>query len=331
VSGITGADLKRRIVQIMSRHFEQKLSFGKKAILATAGLVAIAGPVAFGLIQMIPMHVQILHATGRLPSYEVATIKPEGEADDHLTGRAGDVMSFNGTTKDLIEGAFNVPHGAGERVIGGPSWITTNRYVIDGKVPDDLFTRMQTMSGTDRRTQNALMKQSLLADRFKLKAHFEMREMPVYELVLAKGGAKVKLATPDPNAPSVPRSAYYMNTFGPHSGLGVTRGAQGVLEMKAKNMAMDKVAESFEEAVKDLGGRTIVDRTGLNAQYDFTLKWTPQLTASAPAANADSAGADSDAPSIFTALEEQLGLKLVPAKGMVEVVVIDSIERPSAN
>ena len=77
VSGITGADLKRRIVQIMSSHFGKKLSLGWKTILAAASLVAIAGPVAFGVVQMIPLHVQILHATGPLPSYEVATIKPD--------------------------------------------------------------------------------------------------------------------------------------------------------------------------------------------------------------------------------------------------------------
>lgn len=188
---------------------------------------------------------------------------------------------------------------------------------------------MQTMSSTERRMQISLMKQSLLADRFKLKVHFVMREMPVYELVVAKGGGKAKLTTPDPNALPAPKGANYVNTFGPHSGLGVTRGAQGVLEMTAKDVFMDNVAQSFQEAVDDLGGRTIVNKTGLDGRYDFTLKWTNQQTASAP--GADSAAAESEAPSIFTALEEQLGLKLVPAKGMVEVVVIDSIERPSEN
>ncbi len=123
----------------------------------------------------------------------------------------------------------------------------------------------------------------------------------------------------------------YRNTFGPHSSILVPCGVQGVREMTAKDVRMDSVAESLQEVVDDLGGRTIVNRTGLKGQYDFTLKWTSQQTASAPAANADSTATESDAPSIFTALEEQLGLKLVPAKGMVEVVVIDSIERPSAN
>jgi len=343
VSGITGADLKQRIVQIMSRHFGQKLSLGKKVILATAGLLAIAGPVAFGVVQMIPLHVQILHATGPLPVYEVATIKPEVGA--HIPGNlAKDIRRFTGTTEDLIEGAYNIPYGAGSRVVGGPGWINKDRYVIEGKVPEDLMARMATMEGTESRVQNSLMKQSLLADRFKLKVHFEMRELPVYALVVAKGGSKVKPTDPnaalaplyfpspggakpaDSNAPPVRR---YMNTFGPNHRLVVTGDGRSVLEMTTSGVAMDNVAQSLEEVVDDLGGRTIVNKTGLDGQYDFTLKWAPQQTAEAP--SADSAAAESDAPSIFTALEEQLGLKLVPAKGMVEVIVIDSIERPSEN
>jgi uncharacterized protein (TIGR03435 family) len=183
------------------------------------------------------------------------------------------------------------------------------------------------MSGTERNMQNSLMKQSLLADRFKLKVHFEMRELPVYALVVTKGAPALKPAGSDPNAPSVPKSGYYMNTIGPNSGLSVTRGDQGVLKMTAKGMPMDSVAQSLEEVVADVGGRTIVNRTGLDGQYDFNLEWSPQQTASVPSAD----DAASQAPSIFRALEDQLGLKLVPAKGIVEVVVIDHVEKPSAN
>ncbi|HWH57438.1 MAG TPA: M56 family metallopeptidase [Terriglobales bacterium] len=341
VSGITGADLKRRIVQIMARHFGRKLSLRKKLILAMAGLVAIAGPVAFGVVRMTPLHMQILHATGPLPSYEVATIKPE--VGPHIPANlAKNVRRFTGTTKDLIEGAYNIPYGAAERVVGGPSWISSDRYIIEGKVPEILMARMATMEGTESRMQNSLMKQSLLAERFKLKVHFEMRELPVYALVVAKGGPKMKPTDPSadvpplyfpplgaekPNAPSAPPVRRYMNTFGPNHRLVVNGDGPGVLVMNTNGVALDNVAQSLEEAVDDLGGRTIVNRTGLDGQYDFTLKWAtqqivnPQSEDSAPA----------DAPSIFTALEEQLGLKLVPAKGMVEVVVIDSIERPSEN
>ncbi len=106
----------------------------------------------------------------------------------------------------MIEGAYNIPYGAGDRVVGGPGWISSDKYVVQGKIPDDLFAKMQTMYGTEWLMQNSLMKQSLLADRFKLKVHFEMREMPVYALVVAKGGAKAKPMTPDPNAPPAPEN-----------------------------------------------------------------------------------------------------------------------------
>jgi uncharacterized protein (TIGR03435 family) len=326
VSGISGADLTRRIVRIMGRQFGQKLSIGKRIILATAGVATVAVPVAFGVVGIIPLYAQILHATGPLPSYEVATIKPEG--GERVVGSLpGNMRRFNGTAKDLIEGAYNVPYRADERVIGGPTWITSNHYVIEGKIPDDIFAKMQTMSGIESRMQNSLMKQSLLADRFKLKVHFEMRELPVYALVVEKGGSKVKPTNADPNTPPVPKSGYYMNTFGPNNGVSVTRTPQSVLEMTVKGMNMDYLAQSLEEVVADIGGRTIVNRTGLDGQYDFALKWTPEQTADAP--SPDSAA--TNAPSIFTALKEQLGLKLVPAKGMVEVVVIDGIEQPSGN
>jgi bla regulator protein blaR1 len=108
VSGITGADLKRRVAQIMSGHFGKKLGLGKKVILGTVCLVAIATPLAFGVVRMIPMHVQILHATGPLPSYEVATIKSEGGPD--AGNLPGNMRRFIGTTKDLIEGAYNIPY-----------------------------------------------------------------------------------------------------------------------------------------------------------------------------------------------------------------------------
>ncbi len=110
------------------------------------------------------------------------------------------------------------------------------------------------MSGTESRMQNSLMMQSLLADRFKLKVHFEMRELPVYALVVAKGGPKVKLTKADPNAPPIPKGANYRNAFGPHSGIGVTFGAQGMREMTTTDVSMDDIAQSFQETANDLGG-----------------------------------------------------------------------------
>ena len=90
----------------------------------------------------------------------------------------------------FIEAAYNLPLGSNGRVLGGPGLIDTNRYVIDGKIPDALFAERQEMTREQRRNQTCLMRQALLAHRFKLKVHFETRVMPIYELVVAKGGPK---------------------------------------------------------------------------------------------------------------------------------------------
>jgi uncharacterized protein (TIGR03435 family) len=144
------------------------------------------------------------------------------------------------------------------------------------------------------------MLQSMLADRCKLKVHRETREMPVYDLVIAKGGLKMKEAAGNEV------DAETMKSSG---------------TMIAQALSTDSLVNAFSGMV----GRMIVDKTGLaGKKFDFELTWMPDDRRAAD--NAADAG-----PSFFTALEEQLGLKLVPAKGQVEVIVIDHIEKPSAN
>lgn len=266
---------------------------------------------------------ELLHANGPLPSYEVATIKP---ADKSMPAMGG----FVGSTKWLIELAYNIPAGSGNRVIGGPEWIDSDLYVIVGKVSSDQFVKQQSMTRDQRLVQNQLMRQSLLADRFKLKAHFERRQMPIYELVVAKGGSKL---TPAKNAPtdpgamlssSAPPPPGPLNPANMQQGLTVRRKGQGS-EMTVKGMTLDA---ALQGGFLGLNDRPIVNKTGLTDLYDFTLDWTSDQGAGAQADGTVPAG---DGPSIFTAMQEQLGLKLVPAKGSVEVIVIDSIERPTAN
>lgn len=123
-------------------------------------------------------------------------------------------MAMAITTRMLIQLAYDVPLGSSGRVIGGPGWINSDIYVIQAKISDDLRAKQEAMPQAERRAQSSLMDQSLLADRFKLKAHFETREMPVYELVVAKGGPKLALAAKcapacSPPAGSVRRGASY--------------------------------------------------------------------------------------------------------------------------
>jgi uncharacterized protein (TIGR03435 family) len=232
----------------------------------------------------------------QMPAYEVATIKP------------WDGNGFAMPLRSYIQRAFGVSPNIAGRVIG-PDWINNARYVIQAKPPDAIVSAMQNMTIEERMKETHLMMQSLLADRFRLKAHFDTREMPVYELVLAKGGSKLKEDS-DPTKRRV---------------------AVGESLIRATAAPISVILDALECA-PDLGGREVVDRTGLTGTYDFSLKWTPLQTTAAPGdGNRSLSSADAGGASLFTAIEEQLGLKLVPAKGSAQVLVIDHIEQPSPN
>ena len=268
-----------------------------------------------------PIYGQILHATGPLPSFEVATIKPwqrppapppppDGSAPVKVMklspgrpgGQSTDRVHMILPTMILIESAYNLPPDS-KRVVGGPDWLRQDiQYEIQAKIEDSLFAAMQKMTPAQQREQVDLMQQSLLADRFKLKVHFETRDTPVYALVVAKGGPKLT-----PAKDGVPTK------------LGMVNNEQGA-EMVATSVTLDQLVHApfFKP-----GGREVVDQTGLKGAYDFTLKsGSEQIVASHAGQEGE------DAPSLFTAIQEQLGLKLVPSKAQVEVVVVDHIEKP---
>jgi uncharacterized protein (TIGR03435 family) len=301
---------------------------------ANLSLIAVAmGFVALGAALGVPAHGQVLQATGPLPSFEVATIRParEGGLPAGVTWPPPNVFrNFNSTARDLVRVAYGLPPGpATERVLGGPGWIDNNRYDVDAKIPDAIFAEMQKMPPKQRGNQMFLMVQALLMDRFKLATHIETRERPVYELVLAKGGPKLTAAKElPPDEPEAPPSLPPGTPPRPESmrqGLLVLRKTATVMEMTAKGQTLDVLTQQPFFGL----GSPMLNKTGLTAKYDFILDWTPDRGASAGSA-VDSPN-DADAPSLFTALQEQLGLKLVSTKGPVEVVVIDHIEMPSEN
>jgi uncharacterized protein (TIGR03435 family) len=181
------------------------------------------------------------------------------------------------------------------RILGLPKWATgPQTYAIEARVSAEdaaAFTKLKW-------AEKSAMMQSVFAERFGMKAHVETREMPAYALVLAKSGSKLK----QPSDPTTGFSQFGGNT-------GVVRWANSPLTDLKFLLAKET-------------GRPVVDNTGLTGKYDFTLEYTP----------ADHTATDeSGRPSIFTALEEQLGLKLVPMRQPVEVLVVDSIEQPTEN
>ena len=260
---------------------------------------------------------QVIRSEGPLPSFEVATIKPPNPKVLVVLTPPGseDVVTQAGTAKTLIANAYGVRPA---RVLGGPPWINDGGkvYVIEGKIPQELFARMQAMTGDQRHDLACLMLQSLLASRFDLKLHVESREMPVYEITLAKGGAK--LPTPNGEKPPDPSGSRVQQMSGGES---ITKNGVRIANMRLDDMLLPPWF--------DLGDRPIINKTGLTGKYNLIINWLPNIAAQRGPGTEITA--PEGQPSIFTALEEQFGLKLVPARDPVDVVVIDAIQPPSEN
>jgi uncharacterized protein (TIGR03435 family) len=233
----------------------------------------------------------------KLPAWDVVSVHPTDL--NSCTQGSGMVTTADGINIFCIPVLFVIEQAylirEPNRIIGAPKWMADAMYDIKAKVSaEDLATYSKL--GNDDRLR---MLQSMLADRFRLKAHIESRELPIFELVVAKGGPKLKVPTPDEED-----KARMM-------------GGRG-----GKITAIDVPLTSLPWMLNNEVGRTVVDKTGLTGKYDFTLEYVPAAKAAA-----DTSGG----PSIFTALEEQLGLKLEPAKAQMDVLVVDSIDQPQAN
>ena len=280
---------------------------------------------ANGAVQVEPQQRQIIILVGPEPAFEVATIKVRGPNTPGIMmypWGSQDTVSAGGTARLLVARAYGLPATSmRQRVVGGPDWIDKDQFIIQGKIPEELFARMQAMSSAERERQAILMMQSLLVDRCKLKVHVETREMPTYELVVAKNGPKL----PPPNAPLAA-------TSDPSKAAADMAGGEVVAPngVRIRNVTLDGMLQA---PWFGLGDRTIVNKTGLTGKYSLTLNCKPEPNAAPRPVGAPPEDPPEDVgqASIFTVLQEQLGLKLVSAVGQVEVLVIDSIERPSAN
>jgi uncharacterized protein (TIGR03435 family) len=201
----------------------------------------------------------------------------------------------NFPVRSWVRNAYDITMDS--QIVGLPEWADSEPYDIEAKVDAETAEAWKGLNWKERAKQEQPMMRALLADRCQLRVHRETRETPEYDLVIAKGGLKMKeVATGDGES-------------------------MGPGKMSAHGLTMDSLVYGFSGMV----GRMIVDKTGLGERrFDFELKWAPD--------DRRAADASPDAgPDLFTALEEQLGLKLVSSRGPVEVLVIDHIERPSAN
>ena len=295
-----------------------------------ARLLLIAAT-CFGLA--IASSAQIIHANDPLPSFEVAAIKPASSQPRPSSVSPAEVQISNVTVRNLIEQAYGIPwtSAENERVLAGPAWLDTNRYDIVARIPGDLAEVRQELSRDQQKRQISLMLQSLLAERFHLTLHFETRLLTVYALVVAKPNPHLVKSTnqqPEATAQGNPLSISLPKPENLHHGILVLYNRQ-LAQMTARQASLDDMVHWFA-GYSEVGGRPVVNQTGLTGLYDFTLRWTRQSLAATPQSGASDA-ADSDAPPLFTALPDQLGLRFKPTKARVEVILIDHTDPPTEN
>jgi uncharacterized protein (TIGR03435 family) len=251
------------------------------------------------------------------PAFEVASIRPNTSGNAQGQGLAGPrpggrFIAVGATLRGLVSGAWD-----GLQVVGGPDWIDRSRFDIDaragGDVPPDDMRQML---------------RSLLADRFSLVVHTEAREVPVFVLATARGDRRL--------GPNIRESdaacAKEARSFTP-SGRGGPAPACGDFRMGARSLvARGMFMPAFAELMGGRTGRPVIDGTGLDAAYDLELEWSSDLgLQQAPPGAAGAAELTPEGLSLFTALQEQLGLRLQAARGPVDVVVIDRAEMPTEN
>jgi uncharacterized protein (TIGR03435 family) len=247
------------------------------------------------------------------PSFEVATIKPNDSGATQMQGlviRGRQFLTKASALQDLISFAYNVQS---KQIVNGPDWINSDRYDIEA-LPD--------AEGVPNSHQIMVMIQKLMADRFQLKFHHEQREMSAYVLEVSKNGQKMTVNESKGQLPGL--------GFGPGTG-GIT--------LRAMNATMGDLTGFLQVLVLD---RPVVDKTGLTGRYDLRCTFTPDDSQfnghpprlpSPPAADGAQASTPevAAAPSLYEAMDQQLGLKLTAEKTMVDVIVIDHVEKPSPN
>jgi uncharacterized protein (TIGR03435 family) len=281
------------------------------SVLSCAMAIVVAAPTAIAQASAAPNAAPAAKAI----TFEVATVRRNKIGDRGGHGPTADGYDQKNLPPIIYLGmAYGIMEF--QRIEGVPDWCKTDGYDINAKVAEADIPEWRK---NGMKLFPAAL-QALFAERFKLKAHFEMRDAPAYALVVAKGGPKFKQATPDETYPD----GFHTGDGKPAIGLGEKwepDSDHGRLIGQAATMA--QLAQNFSSLMNPVIGRQVVDKTGLAGQYDFSMPVFREWSGSHLAE-------DSEA-SIFTVLEDSLGLKLEPAKVPMQFLVIDHIERPTEN
>jgi uncharacterized protein (TIGR03435 family) len=298
----------------------------KNNLMIVACVVTLCLPVVFGLLSAHQANAQQQPQAQTAPAaappvfeYDVASIKLNisGGPNMNSAGSADSFTISNTPVKALIQSAYGVQN---YQILGAPDWLTSEKYDINAKLDVSLADAFRKLGPADRSLARQHMMQALLADRFALKIHRETKELPVYTLIVVKSGHKLKEAKPadgGPDAPPLPASSGSPSIRNSRTTSGPA--TLTFLHTSSADLAATLATEFH---------RTVVDKTGLTFRYDFTLQFMPDDAPIQPSSSAVPADLP---PSIFTAIQDQLGLKLESGKGPVEVIVIDHVERPSGN
>jgi bla regulator protein blaR1 len=337
------------------KKFDRRIKTHGNPLLRAAGLMTISVVFAFGLAHGTPNSAQAArhNSTTNPPAYEfdVATFKPS-QNTDQLSQRDKDVIALVGMrfnedslrTKNtqlrlLIQWAYGLLGRVDDMVSGGPKWLDSDRYDVTAKMDSSVADQLKKLRPDERELAQQQMVQALLADRLKLVFHRETKVFPVYALTIAKGGSKLHQAKSgdtydkatfpyaDKFADSDAKAGQMFRVGG--------RDPDGHMTMTEYGFGISMPAlarQLYFEA-----GLIVQDKTGLTGKYDFTLKYAMIPMSGTPSTGAPDGQAvpipsdPSVVPSIFGAIQQQLGLKLELTKGPLSIVVIDHVERPSGN
>lgn len=289
----------------------------RRSLLLVVASIFLTYPML--LAQNTPATVSPATNATHVASFDVATIKPHQgvltmtgvmDAPDGVNGSAA-------TLSMLVEYAYGLR--SDDQVSGGSDWAKSDRFDVQARMGEADIAAIEKLNPAEKKARLRLMMQELLAERFQLKVHSATKQVPVYDLVVAKSGSKLQDAATDTR--DTPRKGKDGKPL--HGFLSWNTG-----KTVAQGYSIKNLSDFLSQPICALG-RPVVDKTGLTGTYNFTLDWTPPHPGVRLGAESESASQE-DATSVFTALGE-VGLKLQPSTGPIDTIVIDHAEHPTSN
>lgn len=293
------------------------LHLGAAAVLAAMTVAGLLAPFSYAQTKSDPAAPSPSDGVTAPVQFDVISVKmhsPEN-GDSKMQLLPDGVRLTNVAVQDLIVQSYGLV--LSDQIVGLPNWANSQRFDIEAKVASGEIAAFRRLSLDQVRS----MGRPILTNRFKFAGHEEKKVLPFYALVVAKDGSKLThstLSAQDGEAGGIVRTGL----IGMRHASGANGTAPGMNELTARAVTMDRLASTLSQQGL---GRVVLDNTGLTGRYDFKLAWAPESV------GAEANATDASGPSIFTAVSEQLGLKLEPQKGPVPVLAVDHIEMPSEN